>query len=147
MTAAIGVQSRVRPLQRRGLASRARRYTGVYWKPVYAVLEGHFELIVGNAHHIKAVPGRNTVSGWSVLPDRLGPPVEIGVRLDGLRIEPSAALGDDGLELGERDEVPIDHRLRIPRDRGRGFHGIVGVNSTGRWAGIPRDPGHLGSGA
>ena len=26
-------------------------------------------------------------------------------------------------------------RLRIPRDRGRGFHGIVGVNSTGRWAG------------
>jgi transposase len=34
--------------------------TGVYWKPVYAVLEGHFELIVGNAHHIKAVPGRKT---------------------------------------------------------------------------------------
>src|SRR3954464_1669827 len=34
--------------------------TGVYWKPVYAILEGHFELIVGNAHHIKAVPGRKT---------------------------------------------------------------------------------------
>ena len=34
--------------------------TGVYWKPVYAVLEGRFELIVGNAHHIKAVPGRKT---------------------------------------------------------------------------------------
>jgi transposase len=34
--------------------------TGVYWKPVYAVLEGLFELIVGNAHHIKAVPGRKT---------------------------------------------------------------------------------------
>src|SRR5918998_1834453 len=34
--------------------------TGVYWKPVYAVLEGHFELIVGNAHHIKNVPGRKT---------------------------------------------------------------------------------------
>ncbi|HEX8667220.1 MAG TPA: IS110 family transposase [Allosphingosinicella sp.] len=34
--------------------------TGVYWKPVYAVLEGHFEPIVGNAHHIKAVPGRKT---------------------------------------------------------------------------------------
>jgi len=38
-------------------------------------------------------------------------------------------------------------KLRIPRDGGRGFHGIVGVNSTGRWAGIPRDRGHLGSGA
>src|ERR687896_473151 len=34
--------------------------TVVYWKPVYAVLEGHFELIVGNAHHIKNVPGRKT---------------------------------------------------------------------------------------
>jgi len=34
--------------------------TGVYWKPVYAVLEGHFDLIVGNAHHIKNVPGRKT---------------------------------------------------------------------------------------
>jgi transposase len=34
--------------------------TGVYWKPVYKILEGHFELIVANARHIKAVPGRKT---------------------------------------------------------------------------------------
>jgi transposase len=34
--------------------------TGVYWKPVHAVLEGHFELIVANAHHIRNVPGRKT---------------------------------------------------------------------------------------
>ena len=34
--------------------------TGVYWMPVYAVLEGEFELIVGNAMHIKQVPGRKT---------------------------------------------------------------------------------------
>jgi transposase len=34
--------------------------TGVYWKPVHAVLEDGFELIVGNARHIKAVPGRKT---------------------------------------------------------------------------------------
>jgi len=34
--------------------------TGVYWLPVYAVLEGHFQLIVGNARHIKNVPGRKT---------------------------------------------------------------------------------------
>ena len=34
--------------------------TGIYWRPVYAVLEGSFELIVGNAHHIKNVPGRKT---------------------------------------------------------------------------------------
>jgi len=34
--------------------------TGVYWVPVYAVLEDCFELVVGNASHIKNVPGRKT---------------------------------------------------------------------------------------
>jgi transposase len=38
----------------------AMESTGVYWKPVYNVLEGHFEIIVANARHIKAVPGRKT---------------------------------------------------------------------------------------
>jgi transposase len=43
-----------------GVTHVAMESTGVYWKPVYAILEGHFELIVGNAHHIKSVPGRKT---------------------------------------------------------------------------------------
>jgi transposase len=35
--------------------------TGVYWRPVYAVLEDcGFELIVGNARHMRNVPGRKT---------------------------------------------------------------------------------------
>lgn len=34
--------------------------TGVYWIPIYNILEGHFQLIVGNAQHIKNVPGRKT---------------------------------------------------------------------------------------
>ena len=34
--------------------------TGVYWRPVYAILEGRFDLIVGNARHIRNVPGRKT---------------------------------------------------------------------------------------
>jgi transposase len=34
--------------------------TGVYWKPVYNLLEGAFELLLVNAQHIKAVPGRKT---------------------------------------------------------------------------------------
>jgi len=38
----------------------AMESTGVYWKPVYAELEGYFEIVVGNAHHIKNVPGRKT---------------------------------------------------------------------------------------
>jgi transposase len=38
----------------------AMEATGVYWKPVYNLLEGHFDLVVANARHIKAVPGRKT---------------------------------------------------------------------------------------
>lgn len=38
----------------------AMESTGVYWKPIYNILEGHFELLVVNAQHIKAVPGRKT---------------------------------------------------------------------------------------
>jgi transposase len=34
--------------------------TGVCWKPIYNLLEGQFELLVVNAQHIKAVPGRKT---------------------------------------------------------------------------------------
>lgn len=33
---------------------------GVYGKPVFNLLEGHFEVLVVNAQHIKAVPGRKT---------------------------------------------------------------------------------------
>jgi transposase len=38
----------------------AMESTGVYWKPVHAMLEDHFDVIVGNAQHIKNVPGRKT---------------------------------------------------------------------------------------
>jgi transposase len=34
--------------------------TGVYWKPVYNLLEPHFEVMLVNAQHIKQVPGRKT---------------------------------------------------------------------------------------
>ena len=34
--------------------------TGVYWQPVHAALEGAFTLIVGNASHMRNVPGRKT---------------------------------------------------------------------------------------
>lgn len=38
----------------------AMEATGEYWKPVYEVLEGWFELVVANAQHVKNVPGRKT---------------------------------------------------------------------------------------
>jgi len=48
-------------LQSEGCTHVAMESTGVYWKPVYAILEeGPFELTVANAQHIKHVPGRRT---------------------------------------------------------------------------------------
>src|SRR5438270_11144951 len=38
----------------------AMESTGVYWKPIYNLLEGTLELLVVNAQHIKQVPGRKT---------------------------------------------------------------------------------------
>jgi transposase len=38
----------------------AMEATGVYWKPVWHLLEEHFELILANAQHIKNVPGRKS---------------------------------------------------------------------------------------
>lgn len=34
--------------------------TGVYWKPVYHLLEGACQVLLVNARHVKAVPGRKT---------------------------------------------------------------------------------------
>ena len=38
----------------------AMEATGVYWKPVWHVLEAEFELVLANAAHIRNVPGRKT---------------------------------------------------------------------------------------
>jgi transposase len=38
----------------------AMESTGEYWKPIYNILEDNFELLLVNAQHIKAVPGRKT---------------------------------------------------------------------------------------
>jgi transposase len=34
--------------------------TGSFWEPIYNLLEGSFTLLVVNAQHLKAVPGRKT---------------------------------------------------------------------------------------
>jgi transposase len=38
----------------------AMESTGVYWQPVYNILEDHMELLLVNARHVKNVPGRKT---------------------------------------------------------------------------------------
>jgi len=45
-----------------GVEAIAMEATGVYWKPVWNILEAEkkFQLLLVNAHHIKHVPGRKT---------------------------------------------------------------------------------------
>ena len=43
-----------------GCTHVAMESTGVYWKPIYNLLESTFELLLVNARHIKQVPGRKT---------------------------------------------------------------------------------------
>jgi transposase len=43
-----------------GVTHVAMESTGVYWKPIWNLLEGQFELLLVNAQHIKQVPGRKT---------------------------------------------------------------------------------------
>jgi Transposase and inactivated derivatives len=43
-----------------GVTHVAMESTGVYWKPVWNVLEDRFDVMVVNARHIKQVPGRKT---------------------------------------------------------------------------------------
>ena len=43
-----------------GVTHAAMESTGVYWKPIWNILEGVLELLLVNAEHIKQVPGRKT---------------------------------------------------------------------------------------
>ena len=47
-------------LQESGITHVAMESTGSYWRPVYNVLEGMFDLTLVNAQHMKNVPGRKT---------------------------------------------------------------------------------------
>jgi transposase len=47
-------------LQAAGCTHVAMESTSSYWRPVYNLLEGQFTLLVGNAYHMKTVPGRKT---------------------------------------------------------------------------------------
>jgi transposase len=47
-------------LRQAGCTQMAMEATGIYWKPVWHVLEGDFELILANPLHIRNVPGRKS---------------------------------------------------------------------------------------
>ena len=59
-------------LEAEGVTHAVLEATGVYWKPVWHVLEGRFELVLANAQDVRNVPGRKTdVSDAAWLADLL----------------------------------------------------------------------------
>lgn len=47
-------------LESKGITHIAMESTGIYWRPVYNILEGYFDITLANAYRIKNVPGRKT---------------------------------------------------------------------------------------
>src|SRR5437899_1112989 len=47
-------------LAAQGITDVAMEATGIYWKPIWHILEGRFELVLANAAHIRNVPGRKS---------------------------------------------------------------------------------------
>jgi transposase len=71
-------------LESHGCTHVAMEATGVYWKPIWHVLEERFELVLGNAQHIRNVPGRKTDVNDATLDRR-----SRGARLDPLELRAS----------------------------------------------------------
>lgn len=59
-TTTIGLLALADWLDSHGCTHAAMEATGVYWKPVWHVLEERLELLLANAAHVKNVPGRKT---------------------------------------------------------------------------------------
>ena len=59
-TTTVGLRALADWLERFGVTHVAMESTGIFWRPVFNLLEGRFEVILVNAQHMKAVPGHKT---------------------------------------------------------------------------------------
>lgn len=102
-----GLRALVAWLVAHGVTHVAMESTGVYWRPVFAVLEGTVEVRLVNARHVKMPPGRKTDVGDSAWLAQL---LECGL-VEGSFIPPAAV----------RDLRDLT-RLRKALIRERGHH-------------------------
>lgn len=77
-------------LESKSVTHIAMESTGIYWKPVYNILEGYFDVTLANAQRIKNVPGRKTDVGDAEWIAKL---LRVGL------IEPSFVPSEDLREL------------------------------------------------
>ena len=96
-------------LENAGCTHVAMEATGVYWKPVWHILEGHFVLILANAAHVKNVPGRKSdVNDATWLGDLLAHGL---IRSSFVPPKTALATGDVSMDyrcgLSERDALAV----------------------------------------
>lgn len=77
--------------------------TGIYWKPVYNILEGYFTVLLANAQRIKNIPGRKTDVCDAEWIARL---LRVGL------IEPSFVPPEDLRELRDLCRLPSEETNR-----------------------------------
>ena len=105
-----------------GVTTVAMESTGVYWKPVFNVLEADFEIMLVNARHIKNVPGHKTDtkdSRWitklllsGLLKGSFIPPVEIRELRDLFRYK-RKLTGQVSAEKNRLQKILEDANLKL----------------------------------
>jgi transposase len=117
--------------------------TGVYWQPVYAILEDQFDVVVGNAQRIKNVPGRKThvkdaewiaeLVRYGLIPPSFVPARPLRVLRDLLRdrrslVEARSNCRNRVLKVLERANIKL---ASVASD-------VFGVSGRRRWSQAPR---------
>ena len=108
---------------------------GVYWKPVWHILEGHFVLILANAAHVKTVPGRKSdVNDATWLADLL------------ILVASLARPGDNATDLSTEQVDIAGKRLEILRELVPDFTRLAIVANVGNPGAVLEDARGRGSG-
>src|SRR5215510_1436561 len=138
-------------LQAHGVTHVAMESTGVYWKPVYYILEDSFTLLLVNAHHLKQVPGRKSdvrdsewiaqLLEWGLLRSSLVPPAPIRDLRDLTRYRKHQSRDRARSESVAPRVGRCGHQTQYGRHR---CHGSVGSGDVGCVAGRDHRPGSAG---
>ena len=108
---------------------------GVYWKPVWHILEGHFVLILANAAHVKTVPGRKSdVNDATWLADLL------------VLVASLARPSDNATDLSTEQVDIAGKRLEILRELVPDFTRLAIVANVGNPGAVLEDARGRGSG-
>jgi transposase len=109
-------------LEEQGVRQVARESTGVYWKPVFNILEGRVPVILVNAQRLKTVPGRKTdvkdaewiaqLLQYGLLSPSLIPPPEIRALRD-LTRQRSELIRDRAAVVNRIHKVLEDANLKL----------------------------------